>query len=426
MKIITPILIFFLFFPFSCNNQRNEDFYDQALKDAQKHRKYVLLDFGAKWCGGCLAYDRYVFKDSLTMAKLAEKFILLKIDQSKPENSFLFKRYRITGIPHIVLINAEERILGSLNSFYHEFVETPDSFITKLEIIIKAQEKIKTLELAFRSDTTNVEAINNLLTAYQTIDQYIEIQHLNNLLVKVDPTPIRLFENNFNQVIHSLQSEGNTVPLMAFLQAHPTLDNDHLYEVNSQLMYYYEGQKDIKNQDIYYLKLFKQYPDYYKRKYADFLFENNLKVDTAIILAKEHNSNAAYNNFFWTYYLDAHILAYSGKIDLAVQSYSDWMEKNRQIFINEDEYWSFYFYAKFANIHNIDLERALEYVQIAEKNRNMIDEKMLMAEILYKLGRGNEAVEKLIESQELTESEAEYDNISRLIGKYGKKGMPKS
>jgi tetratricopeptide (TPR) repeat protein len=312
--------------------------------------------------------------------------------------------------------------MGSLNIFYSQFVEYPDSFVIKLESIINKQEKIKKLESDFKADTTNLEAINNLMAAYQNVNQYMGIQNMNNLLLQLYPTPEKIFEYNLSKAIHSLREEWNTQPIMAFLKDHPELDNDHKYEIFSQLLYFYKDKGDIKNQDVYYLRLLKMDPDYYKHKYADFLFENRMQIDTAIILADEYiSSNKAYKNFFWIHYLSAHISSYSGKKEMAIKSYGYWMEKNRQLFINEDDYWSFYFYAKFANIHNADLERALEYIQIAEKKRNMIDEKMLMAEILFKLGRVKESLEKLDESLQLTNNKNEYDQINELIEKYKKK-----
>jgi len=421
MKIIFGILILVLVFSESCKNSDNDNFYERALRKAEKNQKLILLDFGATWCQGCVAYDRYVFKDSSTRAKLDEKFIVLKLDKGNPENSFLVKKYQIGGIPHIIMIDSDERIMGSLNSFYTEFVEHPDSFLIKLESIINKQEKIKKLESVFKADTTNLEAINNLLDAYQNVNQYIGIQYLNNLLLQLYPTPERLFEYNLGKAIHSLREEWNTQPIMAFLKYHPELDIDHKYEIYSQILFFYKDKGDIKNQDAYYLRLLKMDPNYYKRVYADFLFENKMKIDTAIILADEFiSSNKAYKNYFWIYYFNAHISAYSGKKDVAIKSYSYWMEKNRQLFINEDDYWSFYFYAKFANIHNVDLEKALEYVQIAEKKRNMIDEKILMAEILYKLGRAKESLKKLDESLQLTNNQNEYNHINELIKKYKK------
>jgi thioredoxin-related protein len=421
MKIINRILIFSLAFSVSCRNSSKDNFYERALRDAEKNQKYVLLDFTALWCGGCKGYDKYVFGDSSIMDKLADQYILLKIEGDKPENSFLTHKYKIDGYPHIVLIDKSEKILGSIAGFDLKYVDNPDLFLSKLADIINSQEDIKRLESIFNADTTNIEAVNNLLTAYAKVNQYIAIQILNNLLVHIDPTPERIFEFNYNQAINAVQKLGNPEPLLSFIRENPDLDIDHKGEAYSTLLYYYEDKGDIKNQDKYYIILVKLYPDYFNRKYARFLFENNLKIDTAIRLTNICIQQENFRNDHWGQFLLAHSLAYTGKTEQAVQNFSLWMEKNKNVWLSGDSYWSLYFYASFANCHHVDLNRALEYIQIAEKNRNMPEEKILMAQILYKLGRVDESVEKLKESLKLINSQNEYSRITKLIAEYSKR-----
>jgi len=76
--------------------------------------------------------------------------------------------------------------------------------------------------------------------------------------------------------------------------------------------------------------------------------------------------------------------------------------------------------ASFANTHNTDLERALNYIKIAEEKRNMLVEKVLLAKILFKLGDRENSMEKLNETLKYTESKNEYDKILGLIEKYKK------
>jgi len=418
MKNIISLLI--VITALSCDNLNRKNFYELTVQDAKKQHKIILLDFSATWCGGCKAYDKYVFSDSSIKSKLAENYILLKIDKDLPDNKFLIEKYKIGGLPHIVFIDSEERILGSISGFYSKYVEKPDLFLTDLKGILDFQEKIKQLESLFISDTTNIETITSLLSAYQTINQYVEIEKLENLLVRLSPTPERLFEYNYNKAIHKLQNDMNVEPLLSFIQVNPDMDYNHKWGAFSQLLYHYRDNEDIRNQDKFYLILIKLDPAYFKHHYIEFLFENKLKVDTAITLTNEYIADEKYSNTFWGQYLLAHKLAYLGKVTQAVQSYSNWMEDNKHDWESGDSYWSLYFYAKFVNYYNVDLERALGYIQIAEKNRNMPEEKLLMAEILYKLGRVEESIEKLKEAQNLTESQNDFAKISRLIEKYSK------
>ncbi len=418
MKNIICILI--VITALSCDNLRHKNYYELTLQDAKKQDKIILLDFSATWCGGCKAYDKYVFSDSSVKSKLAENYILLKIDKDLPDNKFLIEKYKIGGLPHIVIIDSEERILGSISGFYSKYVEKPDLFLSDLKGILDLQEKIKQIESLFNSDTTNIESITSLISEYLTINQYIEIEKLENLLVRLSPTPERLFEYNYNRAIHKLHNDMNLEPLLSFIQENPDMDYNHKWGAFSQLLYHYRDNEDIRNQDKYYLILTKLDPAYFKHHYIEFLFENKLKLDTAIILTNEYIADEKYKNTFWGQYLLAYKLSYLGKVEQAVQTYRSWMENNKQDWEAGDDYWSLYFYAKFANNQNVDLERALEYVQIAEKNRNMSDEKLLIAELLYKLGRVEESIEKLKEAQNQTENQNDYTKISRLIEKYSK------
>lgn len=404
----------------ACNRSRDINFYNLALQEARRENKLILLDFSAEWCGGCKAYDKYVFQDSAIKNQISEKFILLKINKELPGNKFLIDKYKIGGLPHILIIDSGENMLGSISGFYSKYVEKPNLFLIDLKNIINKQEEIRQLESIFNSDTTKIASITSLLSAYQSVNRYIEIDKLNNLLVRLDPTPERLFETSFNKAIYILHRDFNTEPLLSFIQENPKMDYGHKWGAYSQLLYFYRDIDDIENQDTYYSILTKLDPDYFKNHYAEFLFENKMKIDTAIALTKEYNLIKINRESFWGQFLNAHALANSQKLPQAVQTYSSWMERNSQIWNSGEDYWMLYFYAKFSNFYNVDLERALEYIQIAEKNRNMPEEKVIMAEILKKLGRVSESIVKLREALDIVDNQNEYKKIAALIEEYKK------
>jgi thioredoxin-related protein len=421
MKILFKILTVTIILTVSCKNPEPTNFYEKLIQDAAKPQKLILLDFTAEWCGGCKAYDKYVFQDSALTKKLNRNFILVKIDRDNPENFFLVDKYRITGLPHIVLIDNKERILGSIEGFDSKYVNNSSLFLSNVLSIVNSQEGIRILESKFISDTTDIETITRLLDLYKTVNQYFGIQRLNKLLVKLNPTPERLYEFNFSQAIQKLRNEYNPEPILSFIKENTDMNYLHKWEAYSNLLYFYRDKEDLKNQDKYYLKLIKLDPVYFNKDYAEFLFENGLKIDTAIILTDEFNSLK--NNWadHWGQFLNAHKLANSGKKDLAVQTYNKWMEDNKHLWESGDDIWALYFYAEFANFYNLDLNKALNYIKIAEKNRNMLDDKLLMSEILFKLGKTKESIEKLNESLKFTNNQNEYKKITGLIEKYSPK-----
>jgi thiol-disulfide isomerase/thioredoxin len=426
MRKLTTIL-FILIILISCHNPKNDNFYDSALKQASKLDKTIILDFSAIWCGGCKAYDIYVFSDSIIQGELNKKYIILKIDRDKQENKFLVNKFKIHGLPHIVLINKNEEILGSILGFKKQYVDHPKQFVTDIENIMSLQGDISKLENAFLIDNKNFDTINDLLKLYEKAGCYIEKEKLKKRLVEIDPTPQRLFEYNFNQAVNTIKKENDPKPLLKFINENKNLNEEKTWISNSQLLYYYESIGDTLNQDIYFRKLIKIDPNYFTKKYIRFLFENNFKIDTAIILTNEIlEKNKDLLNDHWGQFIKAHSLVYQDQKKKAVSDYYNWMSKNKNRWESGDTYWPLYFYASFANFHNLDLERALNFIKIAESKRHMTGEKLVMSEILYKLGQIQSSIDLLTEVQNHTNDKNEYDRISKLIDKYKNEIKPSS
>ncbi len=404
----------------SCDQPQTMHPYELALIKAEKERKYILLDFMAVWCGGCKAYDKYIFADNKISERILEKFIILKINVDKPESDFVVQKYKISGLPHLVLIDGKEQLLGSIIGFDSKYSTNSRLFTSDLEKIIESKEKIKKLESIFHSDTTNAKAIKNLLKEYQLAGKYISAQKMKVLLLKYDPTPERLFEYNFNEAIHSLESEKNPDSLLSFLRRHDSLDKVHFRLANTRLLYYYESLGDLRNQDYYYQELLKIDPIYYKMKYARFLFENNLKIDTAIAFTNQLLLNEEVKSDHWGQFLKAHLLVNQGKKKQAVLEYRNWMEQNINRWQSGETYWLLYFYARFANYYHVDLEKALEYIKICVEKRDLVEDKILMTEISYELGDVEFAVEKLMETLNYIDDKNENERISKLIDEYKK------
>lgn len=100
-----------------------EDDYAQALAVAEKNNQLVLIDFAARWCPGCVRLEKEIF-DTKEFKNLTKNFVKLKLDTDRFENLVHMDKYRIQGIPSLVVINPRQQ---EIDRFYDY---QPIEFIT--------------------------------------------------------------------------------------------------------------------------------------------------------------------------------------------------------------------------------------------------------------------------------------------------------
>ena len=102
--------------------QRNPfDDMRNALEQARRERKNVLLDIGGDWCIWCQKLKQEVFSTPEFEAWAAKNVVLLELDypQSTPQpeavkkqNAGLAKKYNIEGYPTVLFVDAAGKVLG--------------------------------------------------------------------------------------------------------------------------------------------------------------------------------------------------------------------------------------------------------------------------------------------------------------------------
>ncbi len=120
-----------------------EDDLKKALFAAKKKHQLVLIDFAARWCPGCVRYEKEVFKTS-EFKKITKNFIKLKIDIDQFENFPLSEKYNILGIPTFVVVNADQIEVDRLMDFQtlvqlKPFFETLEKDPTPLSQLMSQQ-----------------------------------------------------------------------------------------------------------------------------------------------------------------------------------------------------------------------------------------------------------------------------------------------
>jgi len=107
---------------------------DEALTQAQKEGKPVVLDFFAEWCAPCLRMEKTTFKDEKVRA-LLERCVFVRVDTDKhPE---LAKRMAVEGLPDIRFALPDGREIKRLRSF-----QDAESLSSELESLLRMIEKV--------------------------------------------------------------------------------------------------------------------------------------------------------------------------------------------------------------------------------------------------------------------------------------------
>ena len=87
----------------------------EALADAKRTNRRVILDVGGEWCGWCHALDRYFVEHADLRALRDQHYVWLKVNYS-PENTnaAVLGRYpRISGYPHLFVLDQDGSLVQS-------------------------------------------------------------------------------------------------------------------------------------------------------------------------------------------------------------------------------------------------------------------------------------------------------------------------
>jgi thiol:disulfide interchange protein DsbD len=106
---------------------------EQALLQAQKEGKGIIIDTYADWCIPCKELDHSTFTDA-SVKKEAERFVALKLNltSNEPDSEVgrARKRFGIRGVPTVLFLDSTGRELADLRL---EGFEKPASFVTRMK-----------------------------------------------------------------------------------------------------------------------------------------------------------------------------------------------------------------------------------------------------------------------------------------------------
>lgn len=93
---------------------------EEALKLHKDQQRPLLIDMWAQWCEACKKMDATTFKDQTLIKALKDKsWVLLKLDltESSDQNDEIQKRYKISGLPSLVIMRPDNSETKKLSGY---------------------------------------------------------------------------------------------------------------------------------------------------------------------------------------------------------------------------------------------------------------------------------------------------------------------
>jgi thiol:disulfide interchange protein DsbD len=113
-------------------------FSDDALKEAARQKRPVVIDFYAAWCAPCRELDEITFHDAAVVKQAQNGFVMIKVDVTKggnPTHEQLLQEYGIKGVPTVVFIGADGKECTDLRLL--DFLP-PDQMLTRMSQLQKS------------------------------------------------------------------------------------------------------------------------------------------------------------------------------------------------------------------------------------------------------------------------------------------------
>ena len=121
---------------FDPNRNAAKDVKD-AVSEAQRVNKRIILDVGGDWCIWCYRIDNFIESHNEIKDYLNKNFILVKVNYSKENKNeeFLSKYPQIPGYPHFFMLESDGKLLHSQDT--SEFEEGKNYSTEKMMAFLK-------------------------------------------------------------------------------------------------------------------------------------------------------------------------------------------------------------------------------------------------------------------------------------------------
>ncbi len=194
---------------------------EEALTISKHSGKPIMVDLYTDWCSWCKELDSKTYTDTQVIAFVNKNLVPLKINAE--EETYLPKKFNVTGYPTILFIDGNEKEVDRLVGYYpaEDYLSALEELFIKnraygkvLEEYSKeySYENAKTLieKLQVRKDTEGILKITGDILSHSPADTYAKSMKFNILAASLNDD-LEKYEKEFLELSEEIEKGIDTV-----------------------------------------------------------------------------------------------------------------------------------------------------------------------------------------------------------------------
>lgn len=186
--------------------------YNKALKLSKNNQKPLLIYFTADWCMPCKKMQNTTFKEKDVVTFINEKYIPVKIDMTRGDNS-ISRKFGITSMPSYLIVSSDREVVSKTIGYQPSFLFM--SFLKGNNIIDHSKWTVKDISLVEGDDKPVFHGTIRDSVLFEEMELSLEMSvkeasMFQLLVIKKDELVEKFGINGYyNKLVESMYTIGN-------------------------------------------------------------------------------------------------------------------------------------------------------------------------------------------------------------------------
>jgi thioredoxin-related protein len=275
--------------------------FDEALAQAKRQNKLILLDFFSSGWGACKLLVQQFYNNPKYADFLNNNFIVYRASRGDKIGDTIYEKFNIQGTPTELFVDKD----GKEVDWIVGYGPPADKFLEKIKKVLSGEETFKALSARYAKEPTNVEVLFKLGQKYSsrfTPEMTAKGKELYKKVIALDPEgKAGSYTDDYlkAQIPYTQGAEyelgqasafdhkPDPAPLQAFIKKYPT--SALVKNAYSYLAYYYGSQAPKAEATKFFEEYTAKYPEDRNviGSYVERIIKDKEPVDKGITLAEK-------------------------------------------------------------------------------------------------------------------------------------------